>query len=398
MVTRHRRDDGGILILTLILVVIMSVIVVGLLQFVTVGLTTSDVASERTETNADSSNVMHWAIEQFAKKQYTPDGDCGPAPTYLSIAVPPEIVSNGSATTLECAQTNPINGEPVVHLIARSTGDQLRVVEATVETPQYSHGARVADWRVDIPIAVPAYTTTTTTTPTTTTTTTMAPANQPPIAADMTVNIGLDDPVFVFPVPATDPESAPMTVSITYSDSQITVSPTGGLNVSLQALSANSAAAGSSYTFRYTVDDPEPLTSNEGTVTVLVEATPTSSSTSTTTSTTTTTLAPNPACTFRVTSAQNGGNSGIGVLEVTNSGADFTGWQVEITQLNPARPWQFTWGAGVTATPTATGVRVAGGQTVTSTSPFSVSASLTQSNGNPKIVVNNTLTCTVLSP
>ncbi len=146
MVTRRQRgpqDRGGVLILTMVLVITMAVVVIALAQYVSVGLRTSGVASERTDTNADSSNVMHWAIEQFARRSSSaPTTTAVTWPTYLPITVPVGLVGNGSMTTLTCAQTNPINGEPVVHLIARSTGDQTRVVEATVEIPQYSHGAR----------------------------------------------------------------------------------------------------------------------------------------------------------------------------------------------------------------------------------------------------------------
>ncbi len=398
MVNRPNRrcDQGSILVLTLVLVVVMSVIVIAMSQYVTVGNRTSGVASERTNTNADSANVMQWAIEQFAKKQLAPDVDCGAAPVHVPIDVSSNLQLNGSTTTLTCAQTNPINGEPVVHLIARSTGDQTRVVEATVEIPQYSHGARVADWRVDIPIAVPPYTTTTTTSSTTTT----APSlNTAPYAADISINVGLDDSAFTFSLQVTDAEGDPMTISnLSPSGPEITVSNAGGIDVSVAATSVGGAIAGASYAFTYTVDDDEPLTSNVGNVTVFVDATPTSTSTSTT-STTTTTLAPNASCTFVITSAQSGGSSGIGVLEVANSGGDFTGWQVQLTQKDPTKPWQFTWGPGVTAVVGNQYVDVAGAQTITQTSPFSESAQLAFAfPGQPKIVVNDTLACAVISP
>ena len=52
----------------------MAVIVLALAEYVTVGLKTSDVTNERSETNADASSAMSWAIEQFAKKPQLSSG------------------------------------------------------------------------------------------------------------------------------------------------------------------------------------------------------------------------------------------------------------------------------------------------------------------------------------
>lgn len=398
---RRTRDDGGVLVLTLILVTVMAVIVIALAQYVTVGLKTSGVASERTETNADAANAMNWAIEQFAKKQLRPDDSCGAAPSYVAISVPAGLASNGSALSLECAQTNPITGEPVVHLIARSTGTQERMIQATVEVPRYSHGARVSDWRVDIPIAVPDLVTTSTSSTTTTTTTTVAASNTAPIAADMSVSVDLDAPVVVT-LPATDPESDPLTVtSVTPSGPQLQVTSGAGLDVTITAASVNGAAPGGTYTFTYAVTDTEPLASNVATVTVVVNASSGgSTTTSTSSTTTTTTLPPLPSCSFVVTSAHQNNKSGRGTLTLSNGGSDFTGWQIRLSQESSSSPWQFTWGdPSLTVTTTSSHVTVAGSQSVTQTTPFTVSADLTQgSNGGGTIHVNDVLACQVLAP
>lgn len=396
--TRRTRDDGSVLVLTLILITVMAVVVIALAQYVTVGLKTSDVASERTETNADAANAMNWAIEQFAKKQLRPDDSCGEAPTYAGISVPAGLASNGTALSLECAQTNPITGEPVVHLIVMSTGVQERMIQATVEVPRYSHGARISDWRVDIPIAVPEYVTTTTVASATTTTTI---ANGAPTASDMSMSVDVDVP-FVVTLPAVDPESDTLEVSsVTPSGSQLDVVHVSGLDVTVTAVSSGGAVLGGSYTFSYTVDDTVPLTSNVATVTVIVNN-PTGGPTTTST-VPTTTVPPMPACAFSVTSAHQNGKSGSGTLTVSNSGSDFTGWQIRLTQKDSSYPWQFTWGdPSLTVTVGASDVTVAGSQTVTQTTPFTVTADLTQSNnGAPataKINVNDVLTCQVLSP
>lgn len=396
---RRTRDDGGVLVLTLILVTVMAVIVIALAQYVTVALATSDVASERTETNADAASAMNWAIEEFAKKQLRPDDSCGAAPAYAEISVPSGLATNGTALTLECAQTTPITGEPVVHLVATSAGAQERVIEATVEVPRYSHGARVSDWRVDIPIAVPDLVTTTTIG---TTTTTVAPGpNAAPSASDMSMSVDLDAP-FVVTLPAVDPDADPLTVSnLTASGTELDVTHVAGLDVSVTAVSTGGAALGGSYTFTYTVDDGEPLTSNAATVTVVVND-PTGGPT-TTSVVPTTTVPPLPECSFVVTSAHQNGKSGRGTLTVSNSGSDFTGWQIRLTQVSASYPWQFTWGdPGLTVNGGSPHVTVAGSQTVTQAAPYTVAADLVQSNnGAPasaKIDVNDVLTCEVLDP
>jgi Tfp pilus assembly protein PilX len=190
MVTRRRPDDGSVLILTLIFTAVLSLVVLALAEYATVGLRTSGAATMRTETTADASSAVHWAIERFAKKELTPDVDCDEAPAYLPITVPPGLLTAGVTVDLTCAETTPMTGEPVIHLIAVThSGPSTRTVEATVEVPSYLHGARVADWRVDIPIAVPPLVTTTTTaataptTPSTAPPTTAPPSTAPPSSA-----------------------------------------------------------------------------------------------------------------------------------------------------------------------------------------------------------------------
>jgi hypothetical protein len=182
MVTHRRGDDGSVLVLTLIFTVVLAFVVLALAEYAGTGLRTSRVATMRTETTADASSAVSWAIERFAKKELTPDGACFEAPSYKEIPLPGGLLSVGVTVELRCAETTPMTGEPVIHLIAEThSGPSTRTVEATVEVPSYLHGARVADWRVDLPIAVPPLATTTTvaatttTTSTTTTTTTTAP-------------------------------------------------------------------------------------------------------------------------------------------------------------------------------------------------------------------------------
>lgn len=195
MVRRRDHDRGSVLPLTLVLVVVMALVVVALARYAATGLAASPAASKRVETNADASGVVNWAIEQFAKKQLRPNDHCGDAPTKKAITVPPDLVPSGYQINLNCEQTNPITGEPVVHLIATLSGTNVatRTVEATVEVPSYYHGARVSDWRVDVPIVAPAYVTTTTgpgATSTTSTSTTIPTTSSTSSTAPTTIPSG----------------------------------------------------------------------------------------------------------------------------------------------------------------------------------------------------------------
>lgn len=390
MVNNGRRsttDRGSVLVITLVLSVILAVLVLALANFVTVGLRTSDVASERTESNADASAVMSWAVEQFAKKQLTPGGDCGEAPTYVTIpTVPASLSVNGSTTTLECAQTNPITGESAVHLIARSTGVQARVVEATVLVPLYSHGARVADWRVDIPIDVPEYVTTTTVVATTST----LPPNQAPVAqaTNWTLN---DGSTSLQSVVASDPDGSVSTVNI--APAQI---PTGW---SINHVSGSTvevtvpAGATGSETIVYTVTDDGGLESASATITVNLTTSPT------TTTTTPAPLPPSLTCVFRVTSADGDQKAGIGSLSVTNSGGEAIGWEARISWPN----WSASWPVGLSVTtvnvpPNGTQRVVVGPDTIAQGATVNYSVALTWDGGNPKIVLDSTRSCSALAP
>ena len=365
---RPCRDRGAVLVLTLILTMVMSVIVLAVASYATVGLRTSAVASERTETNADSSNVMSWAIEQFAKKQFRPEdpADCDDAPAYASIVPPPELATNGSTTTLQCARTNAMNGEPVVHLIARSTGSQTRVVEATLVVPQYTHGARISDWRVDIPIDVPAYT-------------------PPPAGGGNTAPSASATSWVVAPgssttqtLNASDADGTIVSAAISGAPATWTVTPFG-TSVEL-TVDTPIEPLPQSYPLTYTVTDDDGATSSS---TITVEITSVAPP------------PPNPACSFVVTSAAGDNKSGLGNLSVSNTGGDFSGWQVSISWPGG---WAATWDSAVNASQSGSSMVVGGSQTIAQGSSLNFNAALTWSGGNPKISSGDARTCTVIAP
>lgn len=386
------RDDGGVLVITLILTVVLAVVVVALASYVTAALRTSDVASERTESRADASAVLNWAIEEFAKKQLTPEDDCGEAPSFATIGgVPAELSGNGSTTTLECRQTTPVNSNAAVHLRAVSTGEQIRTVEATVLVPLYSHGAQVADWRVDIPIQVPDYSATTTTVPGPTTS--VAPPNQEPTATDTTWTLLASD-TSSQSVIASDPDGsvasvvfdAPLPTNVTLS------APTGPTSFDV-----TTDATTGTFTVPFRVLDDLGLSSAQATLTIVVDTTTPST---TEPPPTTTTLAPNLNCTFTITSAAADQKSGIAQLRITNSGGETIGWEATIGW---PRQWDASWPAalGVTTVnipPNSQEKVVVGGDTIGESEEIDYSIALTWRGGDPKIVLNAVRPCAASLP
>lgn len=377
-----RSDFGSVLVITLMLTVILAVVVLALARYVTTGLRTSDTATVRTDTNFDASNVMNWAIEEFSKKNLRPE-DCGEAPAYVELnGFSSDLTTNGSTTKLECAQTLP-SAEPVVHLIATSVSDQTRVVEATLTVPRYAPGARVSDWRVDIPIDVLPYSTT----PTIATTSTTAVPNSIPTASPTAVSIN-PSTTSTHSVFASDSDGTITTVSfVGVIPSNLQLNSLGGLSFEVVA----DATIGTFSVSFQVQDDHGGLSPIE---TLTVEVT-TAATTTTAAPTTTTTLAPNPACTFTVTSAAGDEKSGIANLAISNTGGAFTGWQVVV---NWPGSWSGSWDPSVTASLPSPNVTVSGSQSVGASTTLNFSATLTWKNGNPKINVSDTRTCTVVSP
>lgn len=389
----NTRDRGAILVLTLVFTVILAAVVIAIANFATTGLKTSSVATLRTDTNADASATVSWAIEQFAKKQLQPDADCGDAPVSLPITIPSGLLPNGYTATLTCAQTTPIATEPVVHLVASVTPSSgiTRIVEATVEVPQFTHGARIADWRVDIPIDVPAYVTTTTSIPSATTSTTIA--NAAPIA-DPTNWVGATGLAVTAVLNASDSDgsivsatidTAPLPIGL---DSIVAAGPT--------SFTFTSSIDGT-YNLSYTVTDDDGATASS-TIEIVVSASPPS----TTTPTTTTTLPPNPNCLFRITSVNNGGKSGAGTLSLSNSGGGaFAGWQLQVSRTLYGGPWSFTWPWAVTTSGSSYIIdsNASNGTFAMNQGPtFIATATLENGPNGQKLVLNDTFGCTMINP
>ncbi|MDW3215415.1 MAG: hypothetical protein R8G01_15545 [Ilumatobacteraceae bacterium] len=394
------RDGGTILVLTLVFTVILAVVVIAIANFATTGLKTSSVATQRTDTNADASATMSWAIEQFSKKQLLPDADCGDAPASQPIVVPTALLPNGYTATLTCSQTTPIATEPMVHLVARVTpsGGAPRTVEATVEVPKYTHGARIADWRVDIPIDVPAYVTTTTSIPSATTTTSTTIANAAP-TANPTNWVGATGSSVTAVLDAFDSDGTIVSATI-----DTTPLPAGLDSIVSAGPSSFTffASSDGTYNLDYTVTDDGGATASS-TIQIVTSTTPPSTTTTTTSSTTTTTtIAPNPDCEFRISSVNNGGKSGAGTLSLSNtSGGAFTGWQLSVSRIKYGGPWDFTWPGPVGVGGSAYVIDSdASNESVTPNQGPTFIASATLENGpnGQKLILNDTFTCSMINP
>ncbi len=144
-----RRDDAGsILILTMIFTIVLALIVIAMAAFATTGLKTSNVTTERTESNAATSSALVWVIDALAEKSVRPDLDCselGP-----DIAAPVNLLAAASAT-VTCTTQPDIDFHPTVLLTASGTtadGTQ-RQIEVVVQVPRADYTVQVRSWTVD---------------------------------------------------------------------------------------------------------------------------------------------------------------------------------------------------------------------------------------------------------
>lgn len=302
---RKEHDRGSVLIITLVLVVILSVVVLAIASYSTTAVKTSPVASRRTDTNADASAALQWAIERFSSKHIRPN-ECDPGPVPLPLDITDgtwsNVVSNGSAVTISCEQTQDLS-EEAVHLVAVATDASgvRRTVEALIEVPVYEHGARIADWRVDLEIDPNPYVTTTT------------------VVIASTTTVGTTITTSSVPASSTTPTTAPP--------------------------------------------------------------------------------APAPTCRYTVSQVDNPNGSGQGtlgrgVLTITNSGAAFTGWTVNV---NPGGR-TLTWDQGAVSgtyqvSSNSSNESIAGPSGATGVNAASIVAP-----NSAKFEVNDTFSCTMVSP
>ncbi|MEQ8436298.1 MAG: hypothetical protein RIB65_02330 [Ilumatobacter fluminis] len=142
-----RRDRGAVLVLTLLLTIVLAAIVLALATYAATGLRTSKVTAERTESNADASSAMTWAIEQFAKKQIKPEDSTCDDP--LVGFEPPSGFVVGSTVTLACERaplSDGNNPQVVLRSVAETADGTSRSIEVLLEVPAAQYTTQVNSW------------------------------------------------------------------------------------------------------------------------------------------------------------------------------------------------------------------------------------------------------------
>lgn len=141
------RDQGSILVLTLLLTVVLATIALALATYATAGARASRVTTELTQDNVAATGAITWAIEEFAAKRLTPDGDC--AQEAVGLDLPAGLV-DGVDLTCAIADDSAL-GNPQVLLEAGSAGRRTsrNAVSALVEVPTQQYLAQVNAWSAD---------------------------------------------------------------------------------------------------------------------------------------------------------------------------------------------------------------------------------------------------------
>ena len=146
----RRRDEGAILVLTLLLTIVLASIVLAIATYAATGLRTSKVTTERTESNAAARSALTWVIEEFAKKQLAPDdpATCGTSPT--TIPLPAGLVDTGAVTVTCTTATASSRNNPQVLLESRATtaAGTARSIDVLLEVPAAQYTTQVNSWVV----------------------------------------------------------------------------------------------------------------------------------------------------------------------------------------------------------------------------------------------------------
>lgn len=136
------RDRGAVLVLALVLTVVMSLIVLGLATYVSTGLRTSSVSTDRTEATATATAGIYFVVERLSTTSLVACNASFPVP---QAAAPGDIgvtVSCEKLTTTESPATYRLvastsNGHPAGDLVA------LVSVREEMAAPR---GVRIVDW------------------------------------------------------------------------------------------------------------------------------------------------------------------------------------------------------------------------------------------------------------
>jgi Tfp pilus assembly protein PilX len=138
------RDDGSVLIITLILTIVFASIAMALASYAVAGVRTSKVTTERTAAGAAATAGLYWMIEELTHKHVLPcDGTNPPPPS-----VPANVAPNAASVTVTCTYLGTHGAHPAIRLSATATTTvgHTASVDAYVQVPNDTYTARVYRW------------------------------------------------------------------------------------------------------------------------------------------------------------------------------------------------------------------------------------------------------------
>lgn len=145
------------MILTLVLTIVLAVVVIALATYATAGLATSEITTERNESNAVTSAGLSWYIEELQSKRIEPsdptacdDGVTLPTPAPVIVPVG-ALPANGLSVEIGCESIGEIGFHPAVRLTALGTTLQgtTRSIEVVAQVPRSQYTVQIYTWTAD---------------------------------------------------------------------------------------------------------------------------------------------------------------------------------------------------------------------------------------------------------
>jgi Tfp pilus assembly protein PilX len=137
-----QRDRGAVLVLALVLTVVLSIIVLGLATYVSTGLRTSKVSTDRTETTAAATAGIYFVVERLSTSS--------PFACDAAFAVPTAAVPGDIGVAIVCSKLTTTESPAQYRLESNTSnghvaGDIVAVVSVREEMAA-PRGVRVIDW------------------------------------------------------------------------------------------------------------------------------------------------------------------------------------------------------------------------------------------------------------
>lgn len=126
------QDSGLVLVPTMIMTFVVGIVVVAVLGYVSTGLRTAQVTTERTDDANVGAAAIYWAMEELANES-DPEGICDA--DLVIIEAPAAAMPNDEAVTVRCDSTlyNGTEGVERVQLSVTSSTSTIGAVAALVD-------------------------------------------------------------------------------------------------------------------------------------------------------------------------------------------------------------------------------------------------------------------------